>query len=493
MILYDNRESLGSIIALYGSVIYKQVPVALAAAGVSVACVFWRGEASQSAPIMDHPFAAQTLSGVVSFALVWRTSLAWSRYWEGCTQTSFMYSKWADSFTQLVSFINYGFSMLEEDDSEEAMKKRAKLRDIRTSLAHNFSLISALASHRLTHGDLARMRQRSEKFGLHSSAVFGFCNLMRNHRRLFTIRQDLRFTDLTGAWELPNFTVLDSNTTEEVKAQAHADRSQHFLVPSSPTAVLKKVRSQTTAMLTHMRESGLSHHGKSGPSASSVEIGSIGAVTNITWSSDLVIIGELTSGEQEDLQGGVGCADRTAILTEWISEDINAIIDVCGIPPPIVSRCYQELSNGMAGLNQTIKMADIPFPFPFTQLLIVVLWTFTCTLPIYVAEFTRGYTMTPILTFSITLAMWSLCGISTELENPFSDGPNQLPVIDMHERFVEMLRTIVQLRRHRRKRKVPPPEEAAELAAQLAVDVNAFGMEVVEKPDEEVANTKNSL
>merc|ERR1712061_400110 len=38
--------------------------------------------------------------------------------------------------------------------------------------------------------------------------------------------------------------------------------------------------------------------------------------------------------------------------------------------------------------------------------------------------------------------MGSLLEISCVLENPFTDGPNQLPIIDGHERFVELIRTV---------------------------------------------------
>ena len=38
-------------------------------------------------------------------------------------------------------------------------------------------------------------------------------------------------------------------------------------------------------------------------------------------------------------------------------------------PPPVLSRVYQELSNGMLGFNQSLKLADVPFPFIFAQIL----------------------------------------------------------------------------------------------------------------------------
>ena len=56
--------------------------------------------------VMEHPWAANSVTIAISFAVVFRTNIAWSRYWEAAQQVQFMFSKWADSFMQLVSFIN---------------------------------------------------------------------------------------------------------------------------------------------------------------------------------------------------------------------------------------------------------------------------------------------------------------------------------------------------------------------------------------------------
>lgn len=129
-------------------------------------------------------------------------------------------------------------------------------------------------------------------------------------------------------------------------------------------------------------------------------------------------------------------------MLEWINEDLNESISLCGIPPPIMSRCYQELSNGMLAFCQAMNVADVPFPLPFAQLLEILLAVITCVTPMYTAIFTGGVIVTPILSCFITIGYWSLTEIARELENPFADTPNQLPVIDMHERFVELVQEV---------------------------------------------------
>merc|ERR1712050_281294 len=112
--------------------------------------------------------------------------------------------------------------------------------------------------------------------------------------------------------------------------------------------------------------------------------------------------------------------DRVIVVSEWINEDINMLVSILNTPPPIMSRCYQELSNGMLGFNQSLKMADIPFPFPFSQLLEYLLMALTAILPVYAAVFTRDLIVTPVLSFLVTVAFWSLSEISRVLENPFT-------------------------------------------------------------------------
>ena len=57
------------------------------------------------------------------------------------------------------------------------------------------------------------------------------------------------------------------------------------------------------------------------------------------------------------------------------------------MPPPIVSRIYQELSNGSMGFHQAHKIARVPFPFPYAQLLSIMKIYFILTVPLAVVCF----------------------------------------------------------------------------------------------------------
>jgi hypothetical protein len=109
------------------------------------------------------------------------------------------------------------------------------------------------------------------------------------------------------------------------------------------------------------------------------------------------------------------------------------------IPGPILSRFYQEMSNGMLGFNQAFKITFVPFPFPFAQILGILLCLFVFICPLMVAQMTRGRIIPPVLSFAAILGYWGLNQIAVELENPFGDDPNDLPLPETHDTFVNSL------------------------------------------------------
>eukprot|EP00971_Amphidinium_carterae_P022269 439154-Amphidinium_carterae.1 len=97
------------------------------------------------------------------------------------------------------------------------------------------------------------------------------------------------------------------------------------------------------------------------------------------------------------------------------------------IAPPIQSRMYQEVSNGMLGFNNSLKIADVPFPFPYAQLLDLSLIVFTFFIPMYVAIFTQSLYAAPALAFVLFEGIWCF---NEARHNP-------------HQRRLETLRSFV--------------------------------------------------
>eukprot|EP00746_Dinoflagellata_sp_MGD_P146177 gnl/MRDRNA2_/MRDRNA2_78688_c0_seq1.p1 gnl/MRDRNA2_/MRDRNA2_78688_c0~~gnl/MRDRNA2_/MRDRNA2_78688_c0_seq1.p1 ORF type:complete len:472 (+),score=35.28 gnl/MRDRNA2_/MRDRNA2_78688_c0_seq1:156-1418(+) len=130
--------------------------------------------------------------------------------------------------------------------------------------------------------------------------------------------------------------------------------------------------------------------------------------------------------------------DKVLIVCGWLTASLTRKLASgdLKVPPPICSRCYQELSNGMLGFNQAMKVAVVPFPFPFAQMLSLLLMGFVLTCPVAVLQFTQSLIFTPLLNFFAVLGYWGLNEIACELENPFGDDPNDLPVMEIHHDFL---------------------------------------------------------
>lgn len=474
MLLYDSQEKFRLLFSSHGSVVLSCVPIALGNACMAVLLHYlFSNHGGELEPFkgLQDTWAASTVGVGISFAIVFRTNIAWSRYWEATAEISMMWSKWADGYTAMVSFSNAEHRRLQQqaqkllqqaeqntsedgalstDDLEERFEKlNESLRQVfqvRYLLTHDFSLLSALACHRLTHGDLLRMRRRSRKYGTRGGACGAlFCRrMLRNWDQLIVPRQQLRWNDGSSAACLPRLQVFQLEELEvDVKAQ------------------MVRKKSTTRQKLSLSWSASLDSQDAFKVSA-----------TDLTWSSDLPVLGRMTHFERVELErpwevverddvfveedpekmpeGSEklrAVPDRMAIIQEWILEDMNKLQSLVSVPPPIMSRAYAELSQGMLAHSQAVRMADFPFPFPFAQLLEWLLVAYTFVIPLFATVFTGSVVVGPFLSFLATLTYWTLTSISRELENPFADGPNQVPVIDMHERFVDMLRQVYHARR----------------------------------------------
>lgn len=65
--------------------------------------------------VMNETAGWQGFSYLVGFMIVFRTSMAYSKFWEGCTQLYRMRSEWMDACSSLIAFTKYGSRSQEEE------------------------------------------------------------------------------------------------------------------------------------------------------------------------------------------------------------------------------------------------------------------------------------------------------------------------------------------------------------------------------------------
>jgi len=104
-------------------------------------------------------------------------------------------------------------------------------------------------------------------------------------------------------------------------------------------------------------------------------------------------------------------------------------------PPPIVSRVFQELSNGVLAYNNACKMKEVPVPFALVHFGAVLLAFFNFTAPVVIACFTGNLAMSIVSAIIVVSGFSALWLVANELEDPFGIEPNDIPMMSFHNEF----------------------------------------------------------
>lgn len=156
----------------------------------------------------------------------------------------------------------------------------------------------------------------------------------------------------------------------------------------------------------------------------------------------IAVLGGVSDAEIEMLQRARGPVAKMALCSMWLQEFISREFEAGALgktAPPIVSRLYQFVSDGTLGYNQARKVAYIPFPFPHTQLTTFYVVVITLVMPILMLTFVIDTAVAAVmnfLTIGVFLGLWH---VSTELEDPFRNVPNDLPLNNFQAQFNEAL------------------------------------------------------
>lgn len=143
---------------------------------------------------------------------------------------------------------------------------------------------------------------------------------------------------------------------------------------------------------------------------------------------------------------GLDVAARTALaespckvdlVFQWVqSLLVQAVRDkVVGVPPPILTRAFQELNGAMGHFHRCLKIAESPFPFPYTAASEMILLTHWIITPFVAATWTQWVSSAFVLAFLQVFMVCSLHAIAAELENPFEGEEHDLDTIGMQAVF----------------------------------------------------------
>jgi hypothetical protein len=155
------------------------------------------------------------------------------------------------------------------------------------------------------------------------------------------------------------------------------------------------------------------------------------------------VIGNVSDPEIMQLQQARGPLAKVSLVSFWVQELISREYQAGStgnVAPPIISRLYHVMSEGMAGYNQARKVASINFPFPHAQITTVFLGVLDfMVIPLLMLTFVNNEWLGFALNVSTVLCFTGLHEVAREIENPFQNVPNDVPLNNFQAQFNEAL------------------------------------------------------
>lgn len=428
MIRYDNGKQYSIIFYMTGSVMPSCLPVGICtfAMGLTLAVIREIDEGTHVFLVRDDwihdPFAVQVIAVVIGYLLVVRTNMALSRWMEGISDIQLMISKWTDAFDALSAFFSG------KDATQEQLQE---ILMFRIRVAHWFSLMSCLCFATLrAGGELGQLDQvpikelfTDEPQGMKRAKSFAASRFTQSssHTRRSSERRSWGTSMMGTQGSVPHVQPTGSMVTHR-GSFAPASKTE----AEDPPAVGKMNSNREQ----HMGRA--SSHSKDPASE-----------PQLTEDLDLLVLSMPTAEEVSLLEMA---RDKPNTICLWIIQAVILMIrkKLLDTPPPIVSRIFQELSNGMLGYNQAHKVAMVPFPFPFAQMVSLLLLILYVFLPIYIDVFTQNPIVTPAISFLLPMVYCALNNIAIELEAPFGTDKNDIDIEIRHQDFLWSLVDVLQ-------------------------------------------------
>ena len=479
---FKGAFGLNLLFRFHGSAIYR----AMLPGTISVAIYLSIAMTGTYTDSTSHPYAVGVLVGSVSFLIIFRANQGYSRYWEACSSVFQMMSKWLDATThtgcyhmQCDHFKNImppSYFDYPELNRDFLTRDRERKADSATS-AGGLSVAFARSASK-------SIEPLSEKY--HKKA-------RRRHKKQSNSRNDMPTSSrdsfmedeaiplegkkgLDGGWQ----ELFDDNTSTFYKYPvAWTLNKQGFASTKggrTPDLFLQELAHLASLMnavaLSTLRndvegaESPLDIYEPGAPWPEvdpgkipmPVSHNCIGMLrhlmgadrtplnrTRYNASRPVGVLGGVSDNEIRFLQMAKGPSAKTQLCWNWLSEFVireHLAGSTGNVGPPIMSRVVQFLGDGMIYYNHARKVMFIPFPFPHAQLSVFFVVVILFAVPLLMVEYTGALWLGSLLSFLTVTCLAGLHEVARELENPFRNVPNDIPVCALQAMFNEALITM---------------------------------------------------
>jgi len=139
---------------------------------------------------------------------------------------------------------------------------------------------------------------------------------------------------------------------------------------------------------------------------------------------------------------------KVEIVFMWIQTYVTECMDngLLNVPAPILTRVYAELQTGIVRYHEAQQVVMWPFPFPYAQMTLCAIMVYAVFLPFGMQHWTVHWGMAVLFTSVTMTFMFALDLIAAELDMPFGEDDNDLPMFQMQ---IDMNRSLVGLTDHR--------------------------------------------
>jgi len=162
-------------------------------------------------------------------------------------------------------------------------------------------------------------------------------------------------------------------------------------------------------------------------------------------SRPLLVLGGVSDCEVQYLRMARGPYAKAELAFQWfgdffIREHLNGSMG--DVHSAIISRIVQFVSDGMLYYNQARKITFIPFPFPHAQLSVFFTLTMIPAVPFLMDQYCNNLWSGCLLSFLTVTCLVGLHEVARELENPFRNVPNEIPLCTLQAMYNESLVTM---------------------------------------------------
>ena len=475
---YKGVFGLNLLLRLHGSAVYRGMIPGLVAVGVYLAIAMREPDGSHPQDT-THPYAIGVLVSSVSFLIIFRANQGYNRYWEACGAVHQMMSKWLDATTHIACYhmqcdhylknkppsyfdhpeLNKDFLTRDRERAADSLANHSGRITPATLARSEHKSIEVLEGKYLDRMDAANVdfvpaeSERNDEpirvvgrrgldggwgrlFDDGTATFYRYPEEWKPDRRGFASLKggrtpSLFLQELAHLASLMNAVALSTLRNDIQGAESPLDVYE----PGTPWPEVDPGKISVPIAYSFM---GLVRHFLG---ADRTEVNR----TKYNASRPLAVLGGVSDNEIRFLQIAKGPSAKTQLSWSWLSEFVirEQLAGSTGkVGPPIISRTIQFLGDGMIFYNHARKIMFIPFPFPHAQLSVFFVLIMIVAVPFLMDEYTVVLWGGSLLTFFTVTCLAGLHEVARELENPFRNVPNEIPLCTLQAMFNESLVTM---------------------------------------------------